>query len=123
MATQNRWAIGEMYYGGLVGGQVFFTQPGGPGTQVFPTQENGQPWLSWPAAGVIPFNEQAAAWWIPGCLHSIKSIKVIREWDYTTNMSVALLCCEVCSYVQRTMEPFESWFQNSPSNANVIIIL
>jgi hypothetical protein len=108
-----------MYYGGLVGGQVFFTQPGGPGTQVFPTQKNAVPWTDWPAAGVMVINEYVP-YWSPGCLHSIKVIKLIPEWDYVNNVSVMLLCCQVCSYIQRYLTPQEEAY-NSIQQAIIIM--
>ena len=103
----NDWTIGTMYYGGIVDGQPFFTQPGGPGTEVFPTQANAIPWLAYPIPGLI-LNEYSP-WWAPSCGHSIKFWKIIREQDYTTNSSVALVCCSICSFIQSTIEPFEEW--------------
>lgn len=123
MATQNRWALGEMYGNGYVNGQPFFTQPGGPGTAVFPTEQNGQPWEAWPAAGVIPFIETGGAWFRPGCQHSIHYWKIIREFDYDTGLSVALVVCSTCQYVQSAQyEPFDTWYLPTPSNSNIIII-
>lgn len=103
----NTWQLGVMYYGGLVNGQPFFTQPGGPLTEVLPSQVNAQPWADYPIPGLI-LNEYSP-WWAPGCGHSIKTWKIIREFDYLNQVSVALVCCEVCSYVQSTIEPFEDW--------------
>jgi hypothetical protein len=118
MATQqNRWAIGEMYYGGLVGGQVFFTQPLGPSTAVTPSQQNSQPWTDWPVVGLI-INEYSP-FWAPGCGHSCKELAIVREFDYETNKSVALICCNICYYVQRVIEPFEEWL-NPIQNAIII---
>jgi len=105
MAT-NRWQLGVMYNNGLLNGVPFYVQPDGPGTQVFPTQFNG-PWLAYPIPGQI-MNE-SIPWWTPGCLHAIKFWKVIREWDYDTNQSVALITCEICTYVQNAYSPFEEW--------------
>lgn len=106
-----------MYYGGLLNGAPFFTQPGGPGTQVLPTQQNGTPWVDFPVIGLVI--QEYQPWWAPGCGHAIKVLKCIREWDYETDQSVALICCEVCSYVQRTIEPFEEWL-NPIQNAIII---
>lgn len=122
MATQNRWQIGVMYGNGYVNGQPFFQQPNGPGTAVFPTEQNGQPWSAWPAAGVIPFQEYNP-WWSPGCGHSIKFWKIIREFDYDTNQSVALVVCSTCQFVVSAhYQPFDTWFEPTPSNSNVIIV-
>ena len=101
--SQNRWAIGVMYYGGLVDGQPFFTQPGGPGTQVFPTQANAVPWTDYPIPGLI-LNEYNP-WWAPPCGHSLKYFDLIQEFDYETNSSVMLITCAVCNFVVNTIEP------------------
>ena len=121
MATQNRWALGTLYYPGGPPGTGYFTQPNGPFTQVFPTQANAVPWPDWPAAGVMVINE-FSPWWSPGCLHSIKEWTIIREFDYETNRSVALITCRICSYCQRKMEPFDSWYLPNVENSNLIII-
>ena len=103
----NRWAIGEMYYLGNHNGQPFFTQPNGPGTQVLPSQKNAQPWPDYPIPGLV-INEYVP-WWSPGCGHAIKFWSIIREVDIYTNESVALVCCSMCSYVQRVITPWEEW--------------
>lgn len=106
MATNN-WQIGAMYGNGYVSGQPFYTQPGGIGTQTFPSQPQAQPWPAWPAAGIMMYN--FGGFWLPGCLHWVDFWDIIREFDYGTNSSVALICCPVCKFVQRTIEPFEEW--------------
>lgn len=103
----NTWQLGTMYTQGIVNGLPFFTQPDGPGTTVFPHQANAEPWPEYPIPGLI-INEYVP-WWAPGCGHSIKFFKIIRDFDYNTNISVALVCCSVCTYVQSTIEPFEEY--------------
>lgn len=105
---ENRFAIGVMYYGGAFNGQPgFFTQPSGPGTPVFPTQQNAASWPEYPIPGLVI--QEYSPWWSPGCGHSIKTWKVIQEWDYDNDTSVALITCEVCSYCQAVYRPFEAW--------------
>ena len=118
MATANRWAIGELYNLGYQNGVAgFWTQPGGPGTPVYPTQQNAAPWPEYPIPGLVI--QEYSPWFSPGCGHSVKTLECIREWDYDTNMSVALICCNICTYVQRTIEPFEEWL-NPIQNAIII---
>lgn len=117
MSTQNRWQIGVMYRGGLLNGQPFFTQPDGPGTAVFPTERQGEPWVDFPIQGMV-WSEKNP-WQVPGCLHSIKAFDVQREYDYDNNVSVALLLCPTCSYCQRAISPFEEWL-NPIQNAIII---
>lgn len=104
----NRWTQGTMYFQGILNAQPpFFTQPGGPNTPVFPTQRNAEPWPDYPIPGQVI--QEYSPWWAPGCGHSIKSWKVIREYDYTSGQSVALVTCEVCSFIQYAITPFEDW--------------
>lgn len=102
VAQQNRWALGEMYYQGRLNGVPFWTQPGGPGTIVFPQNQRNTPWLDWPGAGTMTINE-IANWVNPGCQHVVKMFNVIQEFDYDKGMPVQLLCCPSCSYVQRAV--------------------
>lgn len=115
--SQNRYQVGVMYYGGLKNGQPFYTQPGGPGTQVFPAQPNGQPWPDWPAAGEMVYS--FGAWWIPFCLHFVDFWDVIREYDYDNSTSVALITCPVCNIVQAVYTPFEAWL--NPIEHSIIV--
>lgn len=105
MPTQNRWQLGVMYGGGLLDGQPFYTQPGGPSTEVFPTQRNAEPWPEYPIPGLVI--QEYSPWWSPGCGHSIKSWSIVKEFDYDNDISCALICCRVCLYVQRVVEPYE----------------
>lgn len=101
----NRWQIGTMYYGGLLNGQPFYTQPGGPGTAVLPPTPQAQPWKEYPISGLVisAFNP----WFVPGCQHAIKRWAIVHEFDYTLNQSCALICCNQCYYVQRSVSPYE----------------
>jgi hypothetical protein len=74
---------------------------------VFPTQANAIPWQAYPIPGLIL--DEFSPWFAPPCLHAIKFYRVIREWDYTTNMDCALICCNTCSFVVRVIEPFSLW--------------
>jgi hypothetical protein len=102
----NQWEIGALYNGGYQNGVAgYWTQPGGVGTQVFPTQQNAQPWVEYPIAGL--FINEFIPWWSPPCLHSDKFLQIIREFDYTLNQSCALVCCSLCSFVIYSVSPYE----------------
>ncbi len=103
----NTWTLGTLYYPQGPPPTTYFTQPGGPFTQVFPTQKNNQPWPEYPIPGLI-INEYVP-WWTPGCLHSVNYWLVIREFDVYSEQSVALICCPVCSYIQRVIMPYDAW--------------
>lgn len=93
----NRYTVGVPYTFQLNGAD-FFTQPGGPGTQVFPTQQNNTPWADYPIPGLT--TNEYVPWFAPGCGHAIKHIKIIPEYDYVNDQPVSLVCCEICTYVQ-----------------------
>ena len=105
--TANRWQIGVQYDPHR--GNVNWSQPGGPNTAVLPAQEN-VPWN--PPSNPIPpgnfFSEFSGIFFV-GCQHSVMFPLIIREWDYTTNQSVALVCCPMCSFVQYTIEPYQEY--------------
>lgn len=97
----NRWQIGTLYpEGGL--NNINWSQPGGPGTQVFPQQQVGVDYIS-----IDPFNELTGIMSV-GCGHFINTPLIQREYDYDTGESVALCTCPLCGYIQEAIEPFEA---------------
>lgn len=92
---------------GLLNGLPFYTQIGGRFGKVVPHQANAEPWPDYPIPGLIL--QEFVPWFSPQCGHSIKSYRIIREFDYETNDSVALITCPECSYVQNYLVPFEAW--------------
>lgn len=120
--AQNRWQLGVMFFGGLdltqepyqltntgtLNGKVFWYQADGPGTKVLPTEYVG-PFTAYPIPGVVM--SEYVPWWSPGCGHSCKDFAIVREFDYDTGLSCALICCNHCYYVQNIYEPFEEWLQ------------
>jgi len=96
----NSWQIGALYPpGGLHG--IKWSQPGGVGTQVFPQQQTGVDYFS-----VRPFSELSGVWSSP-CGHFSNTPWIQQEYDYTTENSVALICCPLCGIVVYTIEPFD----------------
>jgi hypothetical protein len=102
--TQNRWQIGALYNKGLQNGFPYWTQPGGIGSQVFPTQYSG-PWVEYPIPG-LEITEYIP-WWSPACGHSNKFLKLIKEWDYDSNSDCCLVCCSLCTFVIRVIIPYD----------------
>lgn len=100
MAT-NRWQVGALYPpGGL--NNIAWRQPDGVGGLVYPQDVSGGGYFE-----VTPFNERTSIFTV-GCGHGVNSALVQREYDYNTNQSVALICCEKCGFVQATISPFEN---------------
>src|SRR5690242_11159438 len=97
-----------MYGNGTYNGVAnYFTQPGGPFTQVFPALPQAQPWPEFPGPSSMVFSY--GPWIMPGCLHPIHGFRIIQEFDYDTNQLVSLLTCSCCQYVQRAVEGVDQY--------------
>ena len=81
----------------------YWSQPGGPGTQVFPAQHPGQ----------------LSAQYILGCGHASNILRIWEVYDSDTKQQAALVCCAACGYIQQIIEPY-SQFQNYIQNPIVI---
>jgi hypothetical protein len=96
----NDWTIGNLYPApGGIGG--FWKQPV-PGGLVYPQQVRANS----DQLSVEPYCELTGVF-IGTCGHSFNAVYVVREFDYDTGSSVALLNCPLCGCIQRTIEPFE----------------
>lgn len=84
--------VGTLAYDGLVYGQLYWTQPGGPGTTVFPQQQ--------PAEKVAMF--------VLGCGHWVNSFEV-RIMAYQPPSQpldkAAYVLCPLCGFVNRIIYP------------------
>jgi hypothetical protein len=99
---QNNWAVGQLYPPPNGLSNIKWSQPGGPGTLVYPQQQSGGAYES-----IQPFNEFSGVFRSP-CGHSMNEALVQREYDFENETSVALICCELCGYVVYTLAPFEA---------------
>ena len=86
---------------------IAWSQPGGPGTQVFPAQANNQPYTFYPVMGITLNEVGQSLWLFAFCGHGGDVVRVFKDYDPTTGMSAAVICCCVCSTVQRLVEPYE----------------
>src|ERR1700722_11838794 len=98
---QNDWKLGTMYIQPN-GPNGYWTQPDGPYTLVYPQQASGN--VNY--FSTEPFNEKSAQFMF-GCGHSVNEAMVFRDYDYENEISVALICCEMCTFIQRIIEPYE----------------
>jgi hypothetical protein len=96
----NDWTIGLQY--DPKWNNIAWSQDGGVGTKVYPQQVTGNSNI----LSIEPFNELDGVY-ILGCGHSINEALIFRDWDYDTGMSVALICCSICTYIQSRVEPYE----------------
>ena len=101
MATQtNDWSLYNLYPpNGGIGG--IWKQPIAGGL-VYPQQVRASSdYLS-----IKPFTELSGTF-IGSCGHSFDQVYVVREFDAICNVSVALICCNLCGCVQSAVSPFE----------------
>lgn len=104
----NDWTVGALYIPGGPGG--FWTQPDGIGGLVYPQQVTGNS----DQLSIKPYNELTGTY-VFGCGHSVNQAQVYTDWDYETGMTVALVCCPMCSFCQRFISPASDAI--GPSNA------
>jgi hypothetical protein len=107
--------IGTLYMKNF--NSVPWSQPGGPNTVVFPQQQLG-PWPNYPVQG--QFFIEASGLWTVGCGHFVDYPYIFRDFDPCSGLSMALVACPMCSYVQYGLEPYEL-FYDPIQNAITII--
>jgi hypothetical protein len=81
--------VGEIYQPAPY--QPPFTQPGGPGTTVYPVQQTGE----------------LVGQFTAGCSHSFNNWLVLAT-TAANGDQVAVLCCPYCHYVQQIIDPFSN---------------
>jgi len=87
-------------------GGTRWSQPNGPNTTVFPQQQVNQPFLAYPTSGQI-WAENSGLW-VCGCGHWQNCITIFRDYDNVQQISVAVIACSLCSFIQRYQSPYES---------------
>jgi hypothetical protein len=115
MAT-NDWEIGAIYVqpGGPGG---FWKQPDGVGGLVYPQQVQAN-------ADILttePFSELTGTY-IFGCGHSQMSGTIYFDVDNEDGVRVALICCALCSFVQRVIKPWSDAVYGSVSDLQNAIL-
>src|SRR6516162_9578598 len=78
---------------------IAWTQPGGPGTIVFPQQTNSTI-PGFPVPGSSQNDKGQALWPVWGCGHGTNVLRLFKDFDSVTGLSAACVCCAVCSYIQ-----------------------
>ena len=101
--------LGTLYKGGLVNGMLVWTQPDGPGTLVspplptqYPIEYQGFPQTVMSYEGLFVF----------GCGHWCNNCEVFEQYDIYADVSAAICCCPVCSFVVLIVEPYNEWENN-----------
>lgn len=94
-----------------------WSQPGGPNTQVLPQQKIGVNYTDYPVVGQI-WAENSGLW-VFGCGHWANLPAIFMDYDNMLESSAAVVCCPLCSFLQRLIEPFPEIFD---PNQNLIVI-
>jgi len=99
------FVVGSLYQPRWNG--IAWSQPGGVGTQVFPTQNVGN-FQAYPVSGQM---WAETGLWTSPCLHWFDSFLIQRDFDEGTQMSVAIQMCPICSLIIRIYEPYDLIYQ------------
>lgn len=99
MATPN-YEIGALYIQPS-GPNGYWSQPDGVGGLVYPQQVTA----SSDQLSVKPYSELTGTY-IFGCGHSQMSGTIYFDVDVDDGIRVALICCALCSFLQRIIKPW-----------------
>jgi hypothetical protein len=107
------YQTGTLLFKGKVNGfgEQIFTQPGGPGTQVFPQPPTVNPQPNWNFQNYPAYPYAYIGLLNFGCGHWANTCEVYIVADDANNTQAALCCCPVCSFIQLIVEPAEEWWQ------------
>lgn len=96
-----------------------WSQPGGPGTQVFPAQQNG-PFLNYPVPGQF-FSEFSGLFFV-GCGHSVDYPKIFNDVGQIGGIVMVAVCCPLCSFIQY-YTPLSFYYDLSSNSATPVTII
>ena len=93
--------IGTLYQNPSIPMQTW-TQPGGPGTTVYPQAYDS-------ARGFLEAPLNPTGQYVPGCGHASNILRIWEVYDSDTNQQAALICCPVCTFIVRIIEPYSAF--------------
>ena len=113
MAQPGQFQVGQLYKGFLQNGLPFWSQPGGPGTQVFPALPTQFPSQNMGYPQVVMAYPSLYVW---GCLHPTNTAEIFEVYDPYIGEQVALVCCPLCSYIQQIIVPYSAYsnYEDTP---------
>lgn len=94
--------VGTLYRANYNG--TAWSQPGGPGTTVYPQQNDG-PFTNYPVPGQFII-EAGESLWRAACGHGFDYPVVFKDFDDATGLSAAVVACPLCSLITRLIEPY-----------------
>lgn len=80
----------------------FWSQPGGPGTTVYPQPKDT-------AAGFLEPPLISIGMYVWGCGHITNLPAVFEAYDDETQERAALICCPTCTFIQLIIEPYSRY--------------
>lgn len=101
-----QWTVGELYLGFNRNGLPVFTQPGGPGTPVFPQAPTIFP-QQYQGYQQVPMSYPSL--YVAGCLHQFNCYEIFEVDSPNDGNQVALACCPICSYIQEIFDPYTNF--------------
>ena len=117
MPFENLPAQGTLYVPNWSG--ISWSQPGGPNTTVYPQQQSASsPSFAPTVPGYPPWFEGGMLWPL-GCGHWNDAMTIFRDYDNMLGTSVAIVCCSMCSFIQRYISPYEAI--DNPNSYPVIL--
>lgn len=82
--------VGTLYKPQTIPGPTLYTQPGGPGTLVYPQQ---------------PLGEKSAQYSF-GCGHFFNIPRIWEEFDPVSGEQAAIIACPICTFIQQIVIPY-----------------
>ena len=58
-----------------------------------------------PVPGQV-IDEVGMSLWHFGCGHGADLPRIFKDYDTGTGLSAAVVCCPICSYIQKLIEPY-----------------
>ena len=95
-----QFSVGQLYLGFERNGLPVWSQPGGPGTQVFPALPQQFPTVNIGYPSVVM---SYPALYYAGCLHPLNCWEIYSYYDPYEEEIMALVCCPMCSYIQQIL--------------------
>jgi hypothetical protein len=105
MPGPNNWQVGELYLGPNANG-TRWSQPGGPGTLVYPQPQQLSP-EKFEGYQQAPMSYLAL--YCFGCGHYQNCAEVYEVFSEADGVQVALIVCNQCSYIQQIIVPYANY--------------
>jgi hypothetical protein len=107
MSQPGQFEVGQLYLGFLRNGLKVWSQPGGPGTLVYPQLPSNFSWFGKNDTGlggsIYEWPMAEPSQYVFGCLHPLNCPEIYSYYDPYAETIMALIVCPMCSYIQEIM--------------------